>query len=169
MELVDTSCDVEKRLFMECSEAQALNSNNNEMIDKLNADIQSLTANTKMAVSAVEARWRAKSDDEKDRFRKTEEELRRKLAEIEDERAQLMYVGMANEKKMSSHMVESSSMRQNSGECERLRAEVSRLTGVLEAKSSEMSTAMVTFAELQRMTVEREGELKAKLISAESK
>jgi len=47
--------------------------------------------------------------------------------------------------------------------------QVSRLTTVLDAKSNEVSTAMITFAEMQRMTAERESELKAKLALAEQK
>jgi hypothetical protein len=179
-----------------------------------------------------------------ERFRKTDEELRRKLGEKEDETGQLMYVNMANERKiadlstkvgdvslfiflclflfllecvfswsiipvsfvkkgfafsfpsqstfiiiayiahhlilfflffkkaslgMASQIAVSSNTRQRDEECDRLRAEVSRLTGVLESKSNEVSVAMVTFAEMQRMTVEREGELKAKLHNAETK
>jgi molybdopterin converting factor small subunit len=36
-----------------------------------------------------------------ERFRKTDEELRRKLGEKEDETGQLMYVNMANERKIA--------------------------------------------------------------------
>ena len=40
---------------------------------------------------------------------------------------------------------------------------------LLETKSTEVSTAMTTFAEMQRITVEREGELKERLAAAETK
>ena len=39
---------------------------------------------------------------------------------------------------------------------------------LLETKSTEVSTAMTTFAEMQRITVAREGELKERLAAAET-
>jgi len=95
-------------------------------------------------------------------------------------RAPLRYVNMANERRIAelttrassasaSAHVEGGDLRRDAAEAGRLRGEVSRLTGLLEAKSNEVSTAMITFAEMQRMTAEREAELKAKLAAAEGK
>eukprot|EP00615_Pteridomonas_danica_P011898 CAMPEP_0114331298 /NCGR_PEP_ID=MMETSP0101-20121206/2313_1 /TAXON_ID=38822 ORGANISM="Pteridomonas danica, Strain PT" /NCGR_SAMPLE_ID=MMETSP0101 /ASSEMBLY_ACC=CAM_ASM_000211 /LENGTH=1158 /DNA_ID=CAMNT_0001461573 /DNA_START=37 /DNA_END=3517 /DNA_ORIENTATION=- len=171
---------VERRLVMESSESQGLISQYMEQIDELTANVQSLKLGTTTAVNAVEKRWRARLDEEMEKCRKSDEELRSRLALKEDEAGQLLYATLANERKISdlstkattasvSQLAESNSLKSRDMELDRLRSEVSRLTGVLEEKSNEVSKAMVTFAEMQRMGVEREGEVKAKLCNAEAK
>ena len=178
--LVDQCVEVERQLLLDGGDGRVKEQHLNERVDELSAQVTSLRADKTAAVSSVEKRWRAKLDEVEKRTRGFEDELRKKLEAKDEEAAQLLYVNMANERRIAelttkvssataSAHVEEGDARRDAEEVSRLRAEVSRLTGVLEAKSNEVSTAMITFAEMQRMTVEREGELKAKLQVAEAK
>jgi len=182
--LVESASEIERSLVLERSDTRGREHHLAEQVEELTVVCAQLKEEKNAAVSAVEKRWRDKVDADAVRFRVAMDEAREKGEAKEKETAQLLYVNMTNERRIAelttkfsessavSHVesAELASIKQRRSEdVGRLQAQVARLTGVLEAKSNEVSTAMVTFAEMQRMTAEREGELKQRVALAEAK
>ena len=112
-------------------EKSALAANMNDQIEGLTTTLSTVNLDKRDAVSAVEKRWRAILNESDAKHRNEVESLRRKCDAKEEEAAQLLYVNMANERRISELTTQISSatasQKVGEGDSKRRDAEVERL------------------------------------------
>ena len=103
----------------------------NDQIEGLTTTLSTVKLDKRDAVSAVEKRWRAILNESDAKHRNEVESLRRKCDAKEEEAAQLLYVNMANERRISELTTQISSatasQKVGEGDSKRRDAEVERL------------------------------------------